>query len=57
MTMAPTKNLEAAIKRLTRAATEDGLVSIGRFNYGGSIAGDLLAVLRIIERHAVKEKA
>jgi hypothetical protein len=45
----PTKNLRAAIYRLDRAAQANRLMAMGGLDYGGSIAADILAVLRALE--------
>ena len=47
--MKPTQNLAAAIVRLRRAAENEGLMSVGDFNYNGSIARDLTAVLNALD--------
>lgn len=43
-----TKDVDAAVERLWRAAAEDGLIAFGGFEYNGSIASDLIAVLRAL---------
>ena len=48
--MKPTQNLAAAIVRLRRAAENDALMSVGDFNYNGSISRDITAVLNAIDR-------
>jgi len=53
--MRPTKNLDAAVKRLKRAAYAEGLISRGTYQYGGSIASDILAVLIAVERGGVHD--
>jgi len=48
--MKPTQTLAAAITRLRRAAEAEALMSVGDFNYNGSIARDLTAVLNALEK-------
>jgi len=46
MARQPSGDVEAAKVRLQRAAEQEGLIAVRDFKYGGSIARDLLALLR-----------